>query len=203
MNDKFFKLPLEKQQRIINAAYKVFSQNSYKKAPMSEIAEEGGISKALLFHYFGNKKGLYLYLWINAMEMTRKAVREYKTLETNDFFEMLKRSLLSKCSLMRDYPHMYAFSLRAYYETDSEIKNAIQDNYSDVSKASEKIVFEKMDTSWFRQDIDLKTMYDEIFYAIDGYMLKKYRSSIIVPNEIEQEIIVLIDFWKKVYTQEG
>lgn len=202
MNNKFFKLPLEKQQRIINAAYKVFSQSNYKKAPMSEIAEEGGISKALLFHYFGNKKGLYLYLWINAMEMTRKAVREYKTLETNDFFEMLKRSLLSKCSLMRDYPHMCAFSLRAYYETDSEIKSAIQENYSDVSEASEKIVFAKMDTSWFRQDIDLKTMYDEIFYAIDGYMLKKYRSNSIVPNEIEQEIIVLIDFWKKVYTQE-
>ena len=38
MNDKFFKLPLEKQRRIINAAYKVFSENSYKKAPMSEIA---------------------------------------------------------------------------------------------------------------------------------------------------------------------
>ena len=48
MNDKFFNLPLEKQQRIINAAYKVFSQSSYKKAPMSEIADEGGISKALL-----------------------------------------------------------------------------------------------------------------------------------------------------------
>ncbi len=31
MNDKFFNLPLEKQQRIINAAYKVFSQSSYKK----------------------------------------------------------------------------------------------------------------------------------------------------------------------------
>ena len=203
MNDKFFKLPLEKQRRIINAAYKVFSQNSYKKAPMSEIAEEGGISKALLFHYFRNKKGLYLYLWINAMEMTRKAVREYKTLETNDFFEMLKRSLLSKCSLMRDYPHMYAFSLRAYYETASEIKSAIQENFSDVSKTSEMIVFEKMDTSRLRKDIDLKTMYDEIFYAIDGYMLKKYRSNRIIPDEIELEIISLIDFWKKVYTQKG
>lgn len=117
MNDKFFKLPLEKQRRIINAAYKVFSENSYKKAPMSEIADESGISKALLFYYFTNKKELYLYLWANAIEMTRKAVAEYKTLETDDFFEMLKRSLLSKCSLMRDYPHLYAFSLRAYYET--------------------------------------------------------------------------------------
>ena len=56
MNDKFFSLPLDKQQRIINAAYKVFSQNNYKKAPMAEIASEGDISKALLFHYFTNKK---------------------------------------------------------------------------------------------------------------------------------------------------
>ncbi len=56
MNNKFFNLSLEKQQRIINAAYKVFSRSSHKKAPMSEIADESGISKALLFHYFTSKK---------------------------------------------------------------------------------------------------------------------------------------------------
>lgn len=49
MNPKFFQLPEEKQQQIINAAYKVFAGNSYKKAPMPEIADECGISKALLF----------------------------------------------------------------------------------------------------------------------------------------------------------
>ena len=203
MNDKFFKLPLDKQQRIINAAYKVFSQNSYKKAPMSEIADEGGISKALLFHYFGNKKELYMYLWSNAIEMTRKAVREYNTLGTNDFFEMLGRSLLSKCSLMRDYPYMYAFSLRAYYETIPEIQEAIQENYSDVSKASKRIIFEKIDLSEFRDDIDLEMMYDEIFYAVDGYMLKKYRLDRVIPDEIERELLKLIDLWKKIYTKKG
>ena len=56
MNSKFFALPIEKQRRIINAVYRVFSENSYKKAPMSEIAEEGNISKSLLFHYFTNKR---------------------------------------------------------------------------------------------------------------------------------------------------
>lgn len=38
MNEKFFSLPPEKQQRILNAGFRVFSQNSYKKSPMSEIA---------------------------------------------------------------------------------------------------------------------------------------------------------------------
>ncbi len=59
MNEKFFSLPEEKQRTIINAGYRVFSQNSYKNSPMSEIAQAAGISKSLLFHYFHNKKELY------------------------------------------------------------------------------------------------------------------------------------------------
>lgn len=203
MNNKFFSLSIEKQQRIINAAYKVFSENSYKKAPMSEIADEGGVSKALLFHYFINKKELYMYLWENAIEITRKEIIEYKTLETSDFFEMLKRSLLSKCSIMRKHPHIYAFSLRAYYETFPEIKEVIQKSYSKASNASEIIVFEKIDTSVLRKDIDLKSMYSEIFYAVDGYMLNKYRFGQIIPDEIENEIEELIEVWKKIYTERG
>ena len=203
MNNKFFSLSIEKQQRIINAAYKVFSENSYKKAPMSEIADEGGVSKALLFHYFINKKELYMYLWENAIEITRKEIIEYKTLETSDFFEMLKRSLLSKCSIMRKHPHIYVFSLRAYYETFPEIKEVIQKSYSKASNASEIIVFEKIDTSVLRKDIDLKSMYSEIFYAVDGYMLNKYRFGQIIPDEIENEIEELIEVWKKIYTERG
>ncbi len=31
MNDKFYALPKEKQSQILNAAYKVFATNQYKK----------------------------------------------------------------------------------------------------------------------------------------------------------------------------
>lgn len=202
MNDKFFALPIEKQRRIINAAYRVFSENSYKKAPMSEIAEEGNISKSLLFHYFTNKKDLYMYLWDNSCEITKQSVREYKTLDTDDFFEMLRRTLLSKCSVMRDYPYMYAFSLRAYYETDTEIKDSIQGNFNLASKESEMLVIEKIDKSKLRKDIDIKIMYSEILYAVDGYMLQKYRMNRIIPDEIERETGALINFWERVYTQQ-
>ena len=56
MNERFFALPAEKRRAIINAGYRVFSRNSYKKSPVGEIAQEAGISKSLLFHYFANKK---------------------------------------------------------------------------------------------------------------------------------------------------
>lgn len=70
MNEKFFSLPEEKQQAIINAGYRVFSQNTYKKSPVSEIAAEAGISKSLLFYYFRNKKELYLFLWEKCAQVT-------------------------------------------------------------------------------------------------------------------------------------
>lgn len=56
MNPKFFELSPEKQQRILNAGFRVFSENSYRKSPVREVAEAAGISKSLLFHYFHNKR---------------------------------------------------------------------------------------------------------------------------------------------------
>lgn len=91
MNDKFFSLPEEKQQRIINAGYHVFSKNSYKKSPVGEIALTAGISKSLLFHYFHNKKELYLFLWNKAAEVTLETVKSYACYETEDLFEMMRR----------------------------------------------------------------------------------------------------------------
>ena len=75
MNERFFSLPAAKQQAIINAGYRVFSQNSYKNSPMSEIAAAAGISKSLLFHYFHNKLELYLFLWENCAKTTIKNIR--------------------------------------------------------------------------------------------------------------------------------
>ena len=69
MNERFFALPEEKQRRIINAGFFVFANNSYRKSPMSEIAGAAGISKALLFHYFKNKRELYLFLWDQARRL--------------------------------------------------------------------------------------------------------------------------------------
>lgn len=202
MNEKFFALPIEKQQRILDAAYQVFSKSSYKGASMSEIASNAGISKALLFHYFANKKELYLYLWNNALELTRKAVSDYRVLKTDDFFEMLYRSLLAKCSVMAKYPSISAFSLNAYYEQYPEIKEAIGESFAQASQTSEELVLAAINTSALRRDIDAKSMYEEIFYAMDGYMLKKYRSGRVDPDEVEKEIAVLINLWRTIYTEE-
>jgi len=123
MNGKFFALPQERQEQIINAAYGVFSRNSYKNASMSRLADAGGVSKSLLFHYFLNKKELYLYLWEHACRLYREKVRKGDA-QTTDLFEILCQRVLAGCVFMREAPTIYLFILQCHLdkETRSIIK---------------------------------------------------------------------------------
>ena len=49
LNERFYQLPEDKQNSIISAGFRAFSQYGCKNSPMSEIAAEAGISKFLLF----------------------------------------------------------------------------------------------------------------------------------------------------------
>ena len=82
-----------------------------------------------------------------------------------------------------------------------DFHNQIVKSTKRMFQLSKNKVFDTIDTSAFRGDVDLNMMYSEIFYAVDGYMMNKYRSGNIVPDEIEQEIAALINHWKQIYTE--
>jgi AcrR family transcriptional regulator len=199
MNSGFLKLSEDRRNQIINAGFKIFAQNPYKKAPVAEIAKEAGISKALLFYHFKNKKELYMFLWEKAIELTSKEIAKQNILGTKDFFEMMKRSLKGKCNLTRMYPYASEFSLRAYYEENPEIRQEIQNNFREISEESEKKVFEIMDTTTLRDDINLNEMYREMIWAADGYMHNVMLQGNIDADKIESDFNKLIALWKKVY----
>lgn len=125
MNERFFSLPKETQQVIINAGYRVFSQNSYKNSPMSEIADAAGISKSLLFHYFHNKKEQHLFLWDKCAETTIEFLTRYGYYSRKELFEIIERGMRAKMEILRLYPDMATFTIKAFYEKDPEI-NAVR-----------------------------------------------------------------------------
>jgi AcrR family transcriptional regulator len=50
----------EREQRMLDAAGKAFARDGYHDASMDEIAGAAGISKPMLYNYFGSKEGLYI-----------------------------------------------------------------------------------------------------------------------------------------------
>jgi TetR/AcrR family transcriptional regulator len=199
MNEGFFSLPPDKQRRIINMGFQVFSQSTYKKAPVAEIAKGAGISKSLLFYHFKNKKELYLFLWKRSIELTRIAMNEQDVLGTNNYFEMLRRSLIGKCNLLSEYPYVSEFSLRAYYEENIEVKKEIQESFKQINLESEKKAFEVIDTSTLRDDIDIHQMYQEMIWASDGYLHKSFMQGDLNVDKLKSDFEKLILMWEKVY----
>jgi AcrR family transcriptional regulator len=47
------------QQRIMDAAYKIFTENGYRQADMRSIAREAGIAVGTIYNYYPNKAVLY------------------------------------------------------------------------------------------------------------------------------------------------
>ena len=203
MNDKFFLLPEEKQQRILNAAYRVFSQNSYKKSPMSEIAAEAGISKSLLFHYFHNKQELYLYLWEKSGEVTISCLREYGCYEQRDLFDMMYRGMQAKLQIMRQYPLMGAFAIKAFYEKDTEVCQDIQESYQKHFDYKANATLLNMNPEQFIPGLDLPMMYWEMYLASEGYLWEMFQRDELDIDRMERDFIQLIEFWKSVYLRKN
>lgn len=52
--------PEERKKEILSVAARAFSRRPYDEVHVNEIAREAGASRALLNHYFGDKRGLFL-----------------------------------------------------------------------------------------------------------------------------------------------
>ena len=203
MNERFFSLPKEKQLAIINAGYRVFSQNTYKKSPMSEIAAEAGISKSLIFHYFRNKKELYLFLLKKASEITYKYLHEFCCYEQEDFFEIMRQGLKAKACLMRKYPCLTVFTLKSYYETDPEICGDVQKLIGRVASFEANAKHLKINPEQFIEGIDIKMMYMDMYLASEGYLWEKAQQGTLDVDTLEKDFSRLIDFWEQVYRRKG
>ena len=200
MNPKFYTLPEEKQERIIRAAYEVFAKCGYKKASMSEIASAGEISKSLLFHYFRNKKELYLYLWKKVNSVSVRIETEYCT-ETEDFLEMIWQKVLARGAFMRRYPMVYLFSIRALLEEEREIQECVRIDYEAGYCRGLDEMMEKADCTKFRPGIDVRLLCQQIDWIMMTYLRPMVFTGKLEPEQFEKDFRKMIEQWKIAYTR--
>lgn len=202
MNERFFQLPEEKQQAIIQAGFSVFSRNSYRDCSMNEAAQKADISKSLLFHYFRNKKEFYLYLWEVCADITIETLRRHECYGQTDLFDALERGLKAKSELIQRRPELAAFTLRAFYEQDPEIRNAVQTSVQEKFSFKSEQARLNLDSSQFRPETDVRMMYREMYWAAEGYLWELMQKGDPDFEEMERKFSELIAFWKKTYLKE-
>lgn len=202
LNERFFQLPEKKQSAVINAGFRIFSQYSYRKSPVSEIAAEAGISKSLLFYYFRNKKELYLFLCKYSVEVTQQELLRQKCCDNSDFFDVFLSGLRVKVQLMKRYPELAMFQLKAFYEKDSELRPEINKLIGEYSGFDNQAEMLRLDKDSFKDGLDLEMMYWDMYYASEGYLWEKLQSNDVDPDQMEKDFTRMIGFWRSLYSKE-
>ncbi|WP_160680823.1 TetR/AcrR family transcriptional regulator [Clostridium sp. C8-1-8] len=167
MNDKFFKLPEERQMQIINSALKAFSKSGYYQTSTLEIAREAGISKGLLFYYFKIKKEMYLSLCEHCINLVLDEINKNRNVEERDFFQILLPSQRIKCKLMKKYRYIYEFIVKVYMENDKEVIGYIAGFAEPLIKDNYRHFFERIDKTKFREGVDISLLFESLQWCLD------------------------------------
>ena len=175
MNERFFELKKEKQDRMINAALKVFSQYGYRHASTDEIIRDAQISKGLLFHYFESKIGLYAFLYDYATKFVTLELTTHVEKSEDGFFELFKQILSSKTDSMYRYPYIFLFLDKADEESDEDALREIQERREKYHRIMDALK-ERADITVFGTDVDYEKVWNLLDFTVDGLVLKAVRS---------------------------
>ena len=184
---KFFALEEEKRERIISAAMKEFL-HGFKHASTDNIVREAGISKGLLFHYFGTKENLYIFLIEYVADTLKEEFVSVLNLRQPDILDSLWQASLLKYDLSMKYPVIFDFITAAYMDAknqDTFIKETIEDFVTIRNKAMADI-YSCADYTLFREDVDPQMVINTITWAMNGYAeVKSAQTKALTANQSE------------------
>lgn len=170
MNEKFYSLSLDMQQSIINAGMQVFAENDYKNASADLIASKAGISKGLLFYYFQNKKGLYLYIYHYLAEIMIDQIVDIQLKELTDFFEVLRYAARNKVKALQKNPFILDFAMRAFYLEKESVAKQVNAFNNEQENQLYNVYFGQIDEYKFKAGVDPYRVYKMIRWMADGFV---------------------------------
>ena len=173
--EAFEKLSDDKKELILSSGMKEFSQKPYKEASTDSITKACGISKGLLFHYFGSKKEFYFFCLERAMEKLTAQAQSKE--ESNDFYDILFSSMDQKFALCIHYydeMHMVNMASRDAATEIAQHKAEMMQKYAiQIKMKSAETIRRALQTLNFKHDENLQMTVEGISLYINA-VLNKY-----------------------------
>lgn len=164
----FIKANEEKQRSINNAALNEFSKHSYDNASTNKIVKEAGISKGILFHYFGNKKNLYLYLHEYVLDKYTEATFADLDLAEPDVFKRYKQIISMQMNIVQQNPAFFNFMKMVSIEKSPEVTSELKKKQSLKEEYNYDKLLTDIDYSLFKEEIDTKYALNTIKWVLEG-----------------------------------
>ncbi len=202
MNSKFFDLKKEKQDRMINAALKVFALQGYRHASTDDIVKEAAISKGLLFHYFESKIGVYRFIYDYSVRYMNLELKSFVDSKEKDLFEVMKQTEGARMRAMRGYPYMQQFLNRSMSEDSYEALVAVEERKGALEETYAAIN-DQIDYSSLPQGTDGDKLRKMLDFTIKGLMTERFQDASFQPEMLYDEICDYLDMMKQLVYREA
>ncbi|WP_067139374.1 TetR/AcrR family transcriptional regulator [Oceanivirga salmonicida] len=170
----FEKISDDKKGRIIAKGIEIFSKFSFVEARTDLIVNEAGISKGLLFYYFGSKKNFYLYLLNYAVDLLTQDLK-YEEIYDN-FYDIIFHMMDMKYNLITKYPNETKFlnmvSKETHKEVSKDVRNIFNIYRKKSSEKSREIILNAVKKLKLRQDIDIQKIVESLSLYINAIVMK-------------------------------
>ncbi|WP_018305278.1 TetR/AcrR family transcriptional regulator [Desulfitobacterium hafniense] len=171
MQDFFEKLDEQKRERILNAAIAEFAYKSYEDASTNTIVTAAQIGKGMLFHYFGSKKNLYLYLYRYVRAIMDEEVYSRIDYESGSLPLILKQLAQFNMETFKRHPEITDFIAQCHRETSPEVCDDIQKIRKERGlKRREDFLDKHLDMQLLKPEFRNKQTIKLIRWALEGYL---------------------------------
>ena len=201
MNEKFFDLKKEKQDRMINAALKVFAENGFRRASTDEMVKEAGISKGLLFHYFISKTGLYEFVFDYSVKYLMMEMTSAVNAQETDYFVIRRQMEKAKTVAMKNFPFMQIFLLRAVQEDVPEAVETVGEMAETLLRMYETIL-ERVDFTSLHA-LSPERLVKIVDYILNGLLAEMVREPDFKPDTYYKEALRYLEELEQMCVLQG
>lgn len=113
---------------------------------------------------------MYLSLWESCAKITIEYLTRCGCYGDDELFESMERGFRAKMEIIRRYPDMANFTIRAFYEKDPEVSAAVQQSYRRHFNLKSDRTRVNLDAAQFVEGLDIEMMYREMYWAAEGYL---------------------------------
>jgi len=165
----FENLDPDKKERILNAALAEFAHKEYADASTNNIVTTAQISKGILFRYFGNKKNLYLYLYMYVRNVIDNEIYSQVDTDKGDLIFILKELGIRKLEVYKRHPDVAGFIAQTKREKSSEVYEDLMSIEKErSSRLRENYLFNNLDMTLFKPEFRNENTIKLIRWALDG-----------------------------------
>lgn len=184
---------IEKKNKIIEAAYEIFSEVGYYAANTPEIAKKAGVSTGIIYGYFKNKRDILSYVLKIYINKVALPVMDY--FETLNSDSDIKKAVSDVVNMTIDIHssnanlHNILHSLAVTEKDINEDFIILEDHIT--SKASEKLSELGVKTDNIKEKVHISMNLIQSFAHENTYDKHKYLNYNAMKNEVENIIISL------------